>query len=541
MQTTTNSPHDAPLALIADLAGDLAARACEPAGDAPAPGEAPLLSGVARLLGALDRLMAAVVVALVNADHRRVIAEEGVTAESWLRAVARRTGADAVMLVAASERLADMPATLGAFTAGTLSWGTVRGIVSAVKSLTGDQRGWVDETLAGDRERLARLDSDSVVATADRLANAVRPDLEQQRTDRAAGGQRLMFQPAMDGTGTAFAAMDAETFATVQQAIETLTHDATGRRVTSNVEALRAMARQRLARTGTQVAESGDSLDHATAESGATAQPETPGPVPSDGVTVPNPHPGGAPSTARPEMLIITDISLLAGSADDSASTDRSSPDTHPSGPITRTPRGIAELLWRTNRPTPTLTSDAVRRLACDATLRPVLVDGCTILGTAEPYAKVSAALRAALTARDGGCRFPACHGPADVCDAHHIVHRVDNGPTVLDNLALLCSAHHRAVHEGGWRAELHADGSMTFARRGVSLRSVTRAAAAPTPDRPPPRGRRTRGPSQSATPAAVGSRRTRSDDARPTVDHAPGGAPPQPVASGDAAFALPF
>ncbi|MDP8977553.1 MAG: HNH endonuclease [Actinomycetota bacterium] len=39
-------------------------------------------------------------------------------------------------------------------------------------------------------------------------------------------------------------------------------------------------------------------------------------------------------------------------------------------------------------------------------------------------------------------------------------------GPTDPGNLILLCRAHHRAVHEGGWRPRLHPDGRVTFTRR---------------------------------------------------------------------------
>jgi predicted restriction endonuclease len=37
-------------------------------------------------------------------------------------------------------------------------------------------------------------------------------------------------------------------------------------------------------------------------------------------------------------------------------------------------------------------------------------------------------------------------------CEAHHLRHWLHGGPTDLANLALLCRAHHRAVHEGGQR-----------------------------------------------------------------------------------------
>ena len=64
----------------------------------------------------------------------------------------------------------------------------------------------------------------------------------------------------------------------------------------------------------------------------------------------------------------------------------------------------------------------------------------------------VTAAQRAALAVRDGGCGFPDCDRPLAWCEAHHLRHWLHGGPTDLANLALLCRAHHRAVHEGGWR-----------------------------------------------------------------------------------------
>ena len=58
-------------------------------------------------------------------------------------------------------------------------------------------------------------------------------------------------------------------------------------------------------------------------------------------------------------------------------------------------------------------------------------------------------AIRRALSARDT-CQFPGC--TARRCDAHHVEHWVDGGPTRLDNLVLLCRRHHRLVHEGGFQ-----------------------------------------------------------------------------------------
>lgn len=98
-----------------------------------------------------------------------------------------------------------------------------------------------------------------------------------------------------------------------------------------------------------------------------------------------------------------------------------------------------------------TLPSETVRRIACDA--------GVTRLDTADAAAHAHAherrtippRLRRELVARDGGCRFPSCDRPPEWTDAHHIIHWVDGGKTRLNNLVLLCRAHHRYVHEDGW------------------------------------------------------------------------------------------
>jgi hypothetical protein len=74
----------------------------------------------------------------------------------------------------------------------------------------------------------------------------------------------------------------------------------------------------------------------------------------------------------------------------------------------------------------------------------------------------VQPAQRSALAVRDGGCVFPSCDRPLAWCDAHHLWHWADGGPTDLANLALLCRAHHRAVHEGGWQLIHGPDGRFT-------------------------------------------------------------------------------
>ena len=72
-------------------------------------------------------------------------------------------------------------------------------------------------------------------------------------------------------------------------------------------------------------------------------------------------------------------------------------------------------------------------------------------------------ALRRALLHRDHSCRFPGCHGR--FCQAHHIRHWAQGGPTTLSNLVLLCRRHHRSVHEEGFQVDRQPDGELRFRR----------------------------------------------------------------------------
>ena len=69
----------------------------------------------------------------------------------------------------------------------------------------------------------------------------------------------------------------------------------------------------------------------------------------------------------------------------------------------------------------------------------------------------ISPALRRALAARDGGCRFPGCTNRRFV-DAHHLVHWIDGGETGLENTLLVCRRHHRYLHEYGYTVDRAGD-----------------------------------------------------------------------------------
>jgi hypothetical protein len=110
------------------------------------------------------------------------------------------------------------------------------------------------------------------------------------------------------------------------------------------------------------------------------------------------------------------------------------------------------------------LTPEQARRIACDAGIIPVVLDGDgQPLDVGRTKRLVTAALHRALVIRDRGCAFPGCDRPARWCQVHHIHHWVDGGDTSLANTTLLCGHHHGAVHHDGWGVRLAADGHPEF------------------------------------------------------------------------------
>src|SRR5215831_16028242 len=88
-----------------------------------------------------------------------------------------------------------------------------------------------------------------------------------------------------------------------------------------------------------------------------------------------------------------------------------------------------------------------------------------------------------AITAAASRC---ARTGASSTLHAHHVEHWAHGGPTSLDNLVLLCSFHHRLLHEGGFRMSLAANGAPRFftsrGREIAFVPDVPRAPAAPPP-----------------------------------------------------------
>ncbi|MBC7679293.1 MAG: DUF222 domain-containing protein, partial [Pseudorhodobacter sp.] len=129
------------------------------------------------------------------------------------------------------------------------------------------------------------------------------------------------------------------------------------------------------------------------------------------------------------------------------------------------------------------ISGETTRRLACDATITPVTVGPLgQVLDVGRRTRTVNAPIWAALVVRDRECAFPGCDTPTSRCDAHHITHWADGGPTTLTNLVLLCRYHHQRVlhdqdHEDRWRVRIDEptgrpvfDPPIWTGRRGVPL-----------------------------------------------------------------------
>lgn len=108
------------------------------------------------------------------------------------------------------------------------------------------------------------------------------------------------------------------------------------------------------------------------------------------------------------------------------------------------------------------ISAQAVRTMACDAHLRPLIVDRTGQLVAVLPTSRtIPAAIRRAVLMRDQHCRFPRCTGRID--EVHHIVFHSHGGPTTMSNLAGLCWYHHHLVHRERWRIDGDPGGDLRF------------------------------------------------------------------------------
>ena len=110
------------------------------------------------------------------------------------------------------------------------------------------------------------------------------------------------------------------------------------------------------------------------------------------------------------------------------------------------------------------ISPETARRLCCDNPVLEMTVENFNGAFQLERSSRrPSAPLERAVKVRDEGvCQFPGCESRRFL-HMHHVKHWAKGGPTDLDNLALLCSTHHRAVHEGGFSFKKTEEGELCF------------------------------------------------------------------------------
>jgi hypothetical protein len=97
----------------------------------------------------------------------------------------------------------------------------------------------------------------------------------------------------------------------------------------------------------------------------------------------------------------------------------------------------------------------AAEQLLVDPEVRRLIMDAKGVpLDMGRKVRLATAAQRAAIAVRDGGCIHPGCDKPPAWTRMHHITEWQHGGPTDLANMAGGCSWHHSLWHSPGWSVE---------------------------------------------------------------------------------------
>jgi hypothetical protein len=111
----------------------------------------------------------------------------------------------------------------------------------------------------------------------------------------------------------------------------------------------------------------------------------------------------------------------------------------------------------------PVIHPETARRLLCHSRVQTVIEDTSgQPLGLGRTSREPSGWMMRQLRYRDLECRFPGC-GARRFTQAHHIQWWEHGGPTDLDNLLLVCTFHHKLVHEYGWRVRRETHGTVRW------------------------------------------------------------------------------
>ncbi|QQR90367.1 MAG: DUF222 domain-containing protein [Myxococcales bacterium] len=176
--------------------------------------------------------------------------------------------------------------------------------------------------------------------------------------------------------------------------------------------------------------------------------------------------PSPAPSTDKSDALLMIAESFLTHGAAARPAAEQTQLYVHLKQDVLAEDNGWNAQLEDGSR----LAPETFRRLCCDSSLVAVKEDERGhVLDIGRKTRTIPPAISRALRLRDQGCRFPGCTH-TKFLHAHHIKHWAHGGETKLDNLILLCTKHHRAVHEDGFSLRKHQSGWSFYAPEGKAL-----------------------------------------------------------------------
>ena len=315
----------------------------------------------------------------------------------WLKDKARLSGADAAEHVQVARQLKQLPRTEEALAHGNINYQHAVTMARTAEQVGSTAVRKSETTLLRAAET---MDAGAFVTVAKNFQHVVDHDGALAEANRAHQRRYLTIGEPVNGLAKVEGQLVSEAVASLRTAIEPYMKPIKGDERTYGQRTHDALVEA--LRRGTSV---GGSNGNGAASKGTTSN-------------------GSGP---RPQLIIKTTIDTLAG--------------------IDGAPAG--QLEWGG-----TIPAETVRRLACDSAISRII--GLRELEQEVTHAArtIPPATRRALVARDGHCVFPGCDRPAPWCEGHHLVFWADGGPTKLENLGLVCQAHHRRVHEEEWRLQ---------------------------------------------------------------------------------------
>jgi Domain of unknown function (DUF222) len=309
---------------------------------------------------------------------------------AWLKGALHLSPSDASQRVQLARELRhDLSVTIEPLTAGRITFDQVRAIGSALRPLPAEAREAAAQILTDLAEQ---SDAATVRAVGRQVRQAVDPDGALTAAEHDFNRRYLHLSPMLDGMVALDGLLDAEGATNVATALQPFLVP-TGSDDSRTTSQRRADGLVDLARLATEHEKVGEL--------------------------------GGN----RPRLEVACPLPTLVGA-----------------------PGAGAAIMPNTPGSPGLVTGRQLERIGCDAAVARVLLGPDSVpVDFGRDQRLFTSLQRKAMASRDGGCRFPDCHFPPALTDAHHVVGWVAGGESNLHNGLLLCRFHHRRVHELGW------------------------------------------------------------------------------------------